>query len=109
MRLEISNPSDKATIDCSNLIAAHLAVLILAEGKYGIIDNTGENGMPVFLLGGHDEFFKKKHGLTVGEALEKIPHCEIADALESVQLEDERSSMSDFKKRAQEMAAQLRE
>jgi hypothetical protein len=108
MRQEISNPSDKATIDCSNLIAAHLAILILAEGKYGIIDNEGSNGMPAFLFGGHDEFFIKKHGLTVGEALDKISHHEIAKALDSIQLEGERTSQNDFKKYAHELANQLR-
>lgn len=54
MILEIANPSDKATIDCTNLLAAQLAVLIIGNGKYGIIDNAGENGMPPFILGGVD-------------------------------------------------------
>lgn len=108
MRLEISNPSDKATIDCSNLIAAHLAVLILAGGRYGIIDDEGTNGMPIFLFGGHDEFFQDKHGLTVGDALEKVGMDEIAKALESIELEGERTSLNDFTKRANEIAEQLR-
>jgi len=108
MRLEISNPSDKATIDCSNLIAAHLAVLILAGGRYGIIDDKGLNGMPIFLFGGHDEFFQDKHGLTVGDALEKVGMDEIAKALESIELEGERTSLNDFTMRAKEIAEQLR-
>lgn len=108
MRLEISNPSDKATIDCSNLIAAHLAILILAGGRYGIIDDDGTNGMPIFLFGGHDEFFQDRHGLTVGNALEKVGLNEIAKALDSIELEGDRTSLNDFTGRAKEIAEQLR-
>ena len=107
MRLEISNPSDKATIDCTNVLAARLAVLLLANGKYGIVDDDGENGMPIFLFGGHDEFFQEKHGMTVSEALDTVPNKEIAEALASVRLEHERSSMNDFTARAHKMADQL--
>jgi len=108
MRLEISNPSDKATIDCTNMLAARLAVLILANGNYGIIDDEGDNGMPIFLFGGHDEWFKEKHGMTVSEALDAVPNSDIADALASVALAGERSSLNDFTARAHKMADGLR-
>jgi hypothetical protein len=108
MRLEISNPSDKATIDCSNLIAAHLAVLLLSHGKYGIIDPDGINGMPIFIFSGHDEFFQSKHGMNVEKALSSVPHSEIARALESIDLCGEGSSINNFSGRAKEMAKQLR-
>ena len=108
MRLEISNPSDKATIDCSNLLAARLAVLLLAKGSYGIIDENGDNGMPIFMAGGHDKWFKKKHGMTVSEALIAVPKSEIADALASIALAGERSSLNDFTTIAHKMADHLR-
>lgn len=108
MRLEISNPSDKATIDCTNMLAARLAVIILAEGAYGIIDDKDGNGMPIFLFGGHDEWFVKNHGMTFREAAQSIPKSEIADALESIQLEGKRTSMNNFVERAKRIADNLR-
>ena len=107
MRLEISNPSDKATIDCSNLLAARLAVLILSNGKYGIVDDEGGNGMPIFLFGGHDEWLQEKHGKNFEQAIKDTPRIEIADALMSIKLDGERTSLNDFTERAHRMAELL--
>lgn len=107
MRLEISNPSDKATIDCTNLLAAHLAVVLLASGRFGIIDDDGEHGMPIFLFGGHDEFFQNKHGKALKDAFYSCGYKEVAKALKSIELVGERSSLNDFTSRAHELADEL--
>ncbi|BBB29343.1 hypothetical protein [Neptunomonas japonica] len=109
MRLEISNPSDKATIDCSDRIAACIAVCIIGRGRYGIIDDESDNGMPIFLLGGSDEWFQDQFNTGFHDAFEKTGRPRIATALESVQLEQGRSSMNDFTSRAHDIAKQLRE
>jgi hypothetical protein len=108
MRLEISNLSDKATIDCSDRVAACLAVVVLSGGAYGIIDDDGNNGMPIFLFGGHDEWFQKEFGNTFKETLKEVGNNRIADALDTVQLVYERTSLNDFTKTAHIMAEKLR-
>lgn len=109
LRLEIINLSDKATIDCSNLIAAHIAVCLIGEGKYAIRDEVGDSGMPLFLFGGHDEFFTKKHGMTFEQAVNSTPREEIAAALNSIELCGKRTSMDNFSGRAKDMARALLE
>ncbi|MFI2810174.1 hypothetical protein [Microbulbifer sp. JSM ZJ756] len=109
MRREISNPSDKATIDCSDREAACLAVLILGQGKYGIIDDEGDQGMPIFVFGGVEEWIEDTFGKSIEQFQESVSHARLAAALESVQLEGVRSSMNDFTGRAHQYAAQLRE
>lgn len=109
MILEIANPRDKAIIDCTNLLAAQLAVLIIGNGKYGITDNTGENGMPSFVLGGINEWPIEKHGMSLEQALDATPLSEIIKALQSVKLCGERTSINDFTTRAHEIAKTLKD
>lgn len=91
MRKDVINPHDKITIDCTNEKAAQLAVLIVGRGAYGIDDGV----LPVFLFGGGDEWCQKKYQMTLDELLDSTPILEIVEALESMELEGERSSTSD--------------
>jgi hypothetical protein len=108
MRREVSNPSDYATIEYKDMLAACLAVCIVGNGKYGIVDDEGDQGMPIFLFGGHDEWFTSKFGMDFETAFAQTDKEKIAAALESMQLRGERSSMNDFCGRAHEMAKALR-
>lgn len=108
MRREISNPSDYATIDCTDKIAASIAIVIMGQGHYGIIDDEGDEGMPIFLFGGHDEWFKGKFGKSFEEAIETTGISRIADALDTIQLDGKRTSMNDFTARAHRLAKELR-
>lgn len=107
-RMEIANPSDKATIDCTDILACRIAVALLGGGKYGLIKKSGETDMPPFIFGGHDEWFEENHGMSFVEALNKTSKIAIADALDSIELVYERTSINDFVGRAHDMAEQLR-
>lgn len=116
-RLEIANPHDKATIDCSNPIAACIAVALVGNGAYGIIGKATEagdgnkfisSGMPIFIFGGCDEWFSSNFGFAFEEAFNKTDKSEIIRALESIELVYERTSVNDFQGRAKEIAKVLR-
>jgi hypothetical protein len=88
MLFEIINPSDKYTIEAPDLEIAALAVCVLGEGKYALqgIDNTNE--VPIFLFGGHDDWFKKKFGRSFGYSLELSDKAKLADCLDSTLIGD---------------------
>ncbi len=105
MRQKISNPHDEATIECSDWIAACLAVLFVGEGKYGIM---GEKRMPVFILGGAEEWIKQEFRMGLEEAIETVGYARIADALETMNWEHEWSSLTDFVGYGHKIAETLR-
>lgn len=115
MEFEISNPSDYCTMKARDLEVAAVAVCILGNGAYGL-DGIGKDegkGVPIFLFGGHDEWFKEKFGRTLDESetlMESKP-AELADCLESVSYRQgrERTSMNDIRGRAHSLAKHLRE
>lgn len=89
MIFEIINPSDKYTLESDNFKTACITALILGEGKYSIVQVDGDLNMPIFLFGGHDEWFKDQFGSTVSEILESIKgeaYLKIAECLDSVMI-----------------------
>ncbi|MEN6325810.1 MAG: hypothetical protein ABFD18_06350 [Syntrophomonas sp.] len=89
MIFEIINPSDKYTLETDDFKTACIAVLILGEGKYSIDQVDGNLNMPIFLFGGHDEWFKAQFGSTVSEVMESITGeywLKIAECLDSVMI-----------------------
>lgn len=50
--LEIINPSDKAHIEGSDLLAAQVAILTISKGTYALEDEKGETVLPFFMFGG---------------------------------------------------------
>lgn len=112
MRQEIINPSDHATIDTTDRLSAALAVTVIGSGRYSIRSNEDENdslNMPMFLFGGVDEWFMSEFGVTFEDALSQVDRIKVAEALESIQLSGERSSMNDIVGRAKSMAEAIRE
>ena len=109
MKYEIINPSDQCFLEHSDKKIAITACLVLGNGLYGLKDDKGETVLPILRFGGSEAFLKEEFGGTdeYGGFLAKN-YPGIADALESVHLNGERSSMNDIKKRAVEMAARLR-
>lgn len=106
MRREIINPHDKITIDYSDQEAADCAVIVAGEGRYGI---DGDDGLPLLLFGGHEEWCSKKHGCSIKELLERVGMHRLATALESMLVEGKRTSMSDPVGWAHKTAQQIRE
>lgn len=89
MLFEIINPSDKYTIEAPDLEIAALAVCVPGEGKYALqgIDNLNE--VPIFLFGGHDEWFKRNFGCSFTDSLERSDKAKLADCLDSTLIGDE--------------------
>lgn len=105
-RREIINPHDKMTIDFSDQEAAILAVFAVGNGRYGIVDKTGEDGMPLFVFGGFRPWYADRFGASADDQFDNITGRVII-ALRSWRLEGERSSMSDPTSLARKIADQL--
>lgn len=114
MKFEIINPSDEAYIEGS-FKACVLATLYFGEGKYALKEvdeklNHKENGleMPLFLFGiDANEWFKKQFDKTLEELIRETPKKDIANALLSVHLVKERSSLNDFTSYANKLGKRL--
>lgn len=91
MLFEIINPSDPYTMEAPDLEIAACAVCLLGSGQYGLNELSGDKTghVPVFLLGGHDEWFSKQFGKDFGasmdEAIKTRRHV-LAAALASVRV-----------------------
>ena len=110
MKFEIINPSDKCFIE-GDFLSCALTTVVLSNGKYGLVevdehDNRIENGkeMPIFLFGGHDEWFKENFGKAFEECSHVMDYKSCADALNTFRYRHERSSMNNIGKIAKEHA-----
>jgi len=74
MLYEIINPSDPYTIECSNHQVATAACFLLGHGKYAFepLDGSKELRVPIFLMGGHDEWCQEKFGMDASTLLEDV-------------------------------------
>ena len=61
---ELVNPSDAYTFLAPSVLIAAAAVTVVGEGSYGAkpVEDDGSESVPVFLLGGLEEWFKE-HGI----------------------------------------------
>jgi hypothetical protein len=84
MLFEISNPSDSYTIEAKDFKTACIAICVLGRGQYGLTEIGGDHSMPIFVFGGHDEWFTENFGKDFKDTLEETPFEDIAEALESV-------------------------
>jgi hypothetical protein len=109
VKFEISNPSDKAFVESDNFETACLAICILGGGHYGLKQVDGDKRMPIFILGGCDEFFKETFNKSFEESINSANKSELAKVLETVSLAGERSSMNNIVKSAGQYAKALRE
>ena len=116
MKFEIINPSDPYTMEADDLRVAAVAVCLLGNGKYGL-DALGEdrdkgNNVPVFIFGGHDEWFEPRFGATYEDTAKQVLEQRtdaLARAFDSVTLlRAERSSMNNIGAKAKELARVVR-
>lgn len=107
MLYEIVNPSDAYTLEAAEFKHAAAAILLLGQGKYGLTPETGDQDVPLFLLGGYDDWAKEinfdlnavlndelEH---VGEVLESVL---IGNFRDRIELKDAMSAMNPEKARA---------
>lgn len=93
MLFEIINPSDPYTMEAPDLEIAACAVCLLGSGQYGLKELSGDKSghVPVFLFGGHDEWFSKQFGKDFGATLNAVLVARrqvLAGALASVRVGD---------------------
>lgn len=112
MEYEIVNPSDPYTLKSDDFEAAALACVILGNGKYALkpLEDGGVE-VPLFVFGGHDEWFQKTFGVTLDGSLSRVERSRIAAVLETVTIGNskKRSSMNDIGGRAKALAIVMRE
>lgn len=113
MKFTIINPSDPYTMEASCLMVAAVAICLLGEGAYalkGIGADIGQN-VPLFLLGGHEEWFTKTFGMGFRAALEKVDSENreaLVAALASVKCPGRTTSLNDIGAQAQVLSKALR-
>lgn len=114
MKFNLINPSDPYTMEAVDLEVAAVAVGFLGAGQYaleGIGEDKGQD-VPIFLFGGHDEWFAGKFGMSFQDTAEHVVDHRaeaLAAALDSVTLgRDERSSMNNIKGTAQALSNAVR-
>lgn len=81
---EIINPSDKYTLSTDDHKLAALVICLIGEGKYGGDEVSGDRKVPLFLFGGHDEWFQANFGQTFEEALSTCDKGALADVFDTV-------------------------
>lgn len=102
MKFEIINPSDEAYIEGS-FKACCIATVLFGEGKYALKQVDGNLEMPLFIIGSPNKWFKGQFGKDLDELLVEMDKEEIANALLSVKLQRERSSVNDFSSYAHDL------
>jgi hypothetical protein len=114
MKWELVNPSDPYTVESDNFKCAAIAAILVGQGKYALDPIEGTNkefSMPIFLFGGHDEWFKEHFHESVEAALDDCMETKAGSliaALRSISIADEkRSSMNNIGAYAQEIAANM--
>lgn len=93
MLFEIINPSDPYTMEAPDLEIAACAVCLLGSGQYGLNELGGDKTghVPMFPVGGHDEWFTKQFGKNFGASLNAVLMTRrhvLAGALASVRVGD---------------------
>lgn len=77
------NISDPYTFEGDDFEAASIACCILGNGKYSLKEIGGDRECPIFLLGGHNEWFKDNFGKTFEESMRsKIK--EVSELLDTI-------------------------
>jgi hypothetical protein len=95
-----------------DLLIAALAICLIGEGKYGLtgIEEHKGNNVPIFLLQGHDEWFKENFGVSferaLSDAIKNRPYC-IINSLLSVENLTQKTSVISLKEIALDLSKTL--
>ncbi len=109
---KIINPSDPYHLTADDLVLAGIAACLLGSGKYALEAADGSEGVPLFLFGGHDEWFAARGAQSFESALEAALDQrseDLARIFDSVTLEGTRSSLNDIGAAASKLATGIRE
>lgn len=108
---KIINPSDPYHLTADDLVLAAIAACLLGHGKYALEATDGSEGVPLFVFGGHDEWFAAQGAGSFDEALTAATGQRaeaLAKVLESVTIVGTRSSLNDIGEAAARLAAGVR-
>ncbi|MEE9891435.1 MAG: hypothetical protein PBU96_18980 [Stenotrophomonas geniculata] len=108
---KIINPSDPYHLTADDLVLAAIAACLLGHGKYALEATDGSGGVPLFLFGGHDEWFAAQGAGSFDEALTAATGQRaeaLAKVLESVTIVGTRSSLNDIGEAAARLAVGVR-
>ncbi len=110
MKYEIINPSDQAFMHHYDPKVAIAATLVLGGGYYGLISEKGDRVLPVIAFGGSGEFLDQTFGgKQEFEVFLNSHRKEMVEALDSVHLSGERTSINDIQLKAKGIAAKYKE
>lgn len=80
MIFEIINPSDKCTLEAFDHEVASIACCLIGGGKYALDGIDTDLEVPLFIFGGHDDWFSEKFKRTLEESIIHVKSTKI-DAL----------------------------
>lgn len=80
---ELINPSDKYTLRAPDAKTAILAAVILGEGRYGLTDENDEEVLPIFFIGGLDEWITDQFGCGLNSLFGDADKSALADCFDS--------------------------
>lgn len=107
MKYELINPSDKIHFEGDFEPAVMgAAIAALGQGKYALEDDNGNTVVPIWLFGGHEEWFRA-HETTLDDVLTN-KRADVAAFLDTLTYAGERSSMNNIGARAKAIAEALR-
>lgn len=69
MLFDLINMSDSYTFKADDLEVAALATVLLGSGQYGAQQLDGDAKVPIFMLGGADEWFVEHFGKSIEECV----------------------------------------
>lgn len=85
MLYDLINPSDPYTLESDSFAAACVAACLIGSGQYGLKPRSGsDDEMPLFLFGGHNEWFVEHFGTNFADTLQAIGLDAIADVLDTL-------------------------
>ncbi|ENV14705.1 hypothetical protein F965_00051 [Acinetobacter schindleri NIPH 900] len=108
MLFEIINPSDECTMQGDNLEVLAVACCLIGSGRYALKGLDTEESVPMFIFGGHDEWFSEKFGRKFDESMDKVTKdhmLELVQSLDSVLLGNQKDRQ-DYEKTLQSIESE---
>lgn len=102
MRYEISNPHDECFVFAETDDIAIASVLLLGTGRYGLCDSNGKTILPVLVFGGGQEWIAERFDDFSGYVTQNV--SDICKCLRSLSYANERTSLTDMKQQALDVA-----
>lgn len=86
---DLINPSDQYTFETADEQALQMGVLLFGEGHYALVNDKGQEVLPLLLFGTHERWMADKYG-SVDDAMAKLKDrafvLRMADALSTIAL-----------------------